>query len=133
MVDNIPRPGDPGGGGGRPPQALSPPRGAQPGPQEAQAYLSLGENGNPPPRSPSRTTDDEYDFQMGSHSLNFLKAQLKACSHNVLFLLGRIEKKMSFFLQTVTHERDMLKKDVKKITIERDGALKHLELTTSKF
>ena len=32
----------------------------------------------------------------------------------------------------VTHERDMLKKDVKKISMERDGALKHLSLTTGK-
>ena len=36
------------------------------------------------------------------------------------------------YLQLVTHERDMLKKDVKKITMERDGALKHLSLTTGK-
>ena len=40
---------------------------------------------------------------------------------------------MNYFaliFQLVTHERDMLKKDVKKITMERDGALKHLSLTT---
>ena len=31
----------------------------------------------------------------------------------------------------VTHERDILKKDVKRISLERDGAYKHLSLTTA--
>ena len=30
----------------------------------------------------------------------------------------------------MTHERDMLKKDVKKISMERDSAYKHLTITT---
>ena len=34
-------------------------------------------------------------------------------------------------LQLVTHERDMLKKDCKRISLERDGAYKHLSLTTA--
>jgi hypothetical protein len=102
MVDNMSR-GDPG----RPPQALSPSR-AQPGPQEAP-YLSLdlSNNGNGnSPRSPTRSAEDDFDFAINNMSL--LKAQLKL----------------------VTHERDMLKKDVKKISMERDGAYKHLSLTT---
>ena len=36
-------------------------------------------NGNPAPRSPSRSADDEYDFQMNNFSL--LKAQLKVGLH----------------------------------------------------
>ena len=40
-------------------------------------YISDANNGNViPPRSPSRTTDDEYDYQMNNFSL--IKAQLKA-------------------------------------------------------
>ena len=31
----------------------------------------------------------------------------------------------------VTHERDILKKDCKRISLERDGAYKHLSLTTA--
>ena len=31
----------------------------------------------------------------------------------------------------VSHERDILKKDVKRISLERDGAYKHLSLTTA--
>ena len=31
----------------------------------------------------------------------------------------------------MTHERDMLKKDCKRISLERDGAYKHLSLTTA--
>ena len=31
----------------------------------------------------------------------------------------------------VTHERDMLKKDVKRIAQARDGAFKHLSMTSS--
>ena len=34
-------------------------------------------------------------------------------------------------MQLVTHERDMLKKDCKRISLERDGAYKHLSLTTA--
>ena len=34
-------------------------------------------------------------------------------------------------MQLVTHERDILKKDVKRISLERDGAYKHLSLTTA--
>ena len=34
-------------------------------------------------------------------------------------------------LQLVTHERDILKKDCKRISLERDGAYKHLSLTTA--
>ena len=34
-------------------------------------------------------------------------------------------------LQLITHERDILKKDVKRISLERDGAYKHLSLTTA--
>ena len=38
---------------------------------------------------------------------------------------------VSDILQLVTHERDMLKKDCKRISLERDGAYKHLSLTTA--
>lgn len=102
MMDNMTSRGDPG----RPPQALSPSlRSAG-----QEAYLGLdsanGNAGSGQPRSPSRSEELDYDYQMNNISL--LKAQLKL----------------------VTHERDMLKKDVKKISMERDGALKHLSLTT---
>ena len=43
-------------------------------------YISDANNGNViPPRSPSRTTDDEYDYQMNNFSL--IKAQLKASTY----------------------------------------------------
>ena len=38
-----------------------------------------------------------------------------------------------FYFQLVTHERDMLKKDVKKISMERDSAYKHLTITSGIF
>ena len=47
-----------------------------------------------------------------------------------VFRVGFYLNAFPSLLQLVTHERDMLKKDVKKITMERDGALKHLSLTT---
>ena len=43
-------------------------------------FISDTNNGNViPPRSPSRTTDDEYDYQMNNFSL--IKAQLKASTY----------------------------------------------------
>ena len=43
-------------------------------------YISDANNGNViPPRSPSRTTADEYDYQMNNFSL--IKAQLKASTY----------------------------------------------------
>ena len=50
---------------------------------------------------------EEFDYQQSNITL--LKAQLKL----------------------VTHERDMLKKDVKRISQERDGAYRHLSLSAS--
>ena len=50
---------------------------------------------------------EEFDYQQSNITL--LKAQLKL----------------------VTHERDILKKDVKRISQERDGAYRHLSLSAS--
>ena len=50
---------------------------------------------------------EEFDYQQSNITL--LKAQLKL----------------------VTHERDMLKKDVKRISQERDGAYRHMSLSAS--
>ena len=60
---------------------------------------------SPAPLSPMRS--EEFDYQQSNITL--LKAQLKL----------------------VTHERDMLKKDVKRISQERDGAYRHLSLSAS--
>jgi len=60
---------------------------------------------SPAPLSPMRS--EEFDYQQSNITL--LKAQLKL----------------------VTHERDMLKKDVKRISQERDGAYRHMSLSAS--
>ena len=60
---------------------------------------------SPAPLSPLRS--EEFDYQQSNITL--LKAQLKL----------------------ITHERDMLKKDVKRISQERDGAYRHLSLSAS--
>ncbi len=86
-------------------------------------------NGNPP-RSPTRSVTDDLDYQLNNMSL--LKAQLKV---NNLILSVQVwtcsDLFKHVFFQLVSHERDMLKKDVKKITMERDGAYKHLSLTNA--
>ena len=96
-------------------------------------FSDSSNNGNLAPRSPSRSADDEYDLQMNNISL--LKAQLKVrhfkkTCKTMLELILLLLYLLHGLQQLVTHERDMLKKDVKKITMERDGALKHLSLTT---
>ena len=55
------------------------------------------------------------------------------CLSSVTLLIIVIWRFFSHCFQLVTHERDMLKKDCKKISMERDGALKHLSLTTGKI
>merc|ERR1719412_2416613 len=60
---------------------------------------------SPAPLSPLRS--EEFDYQQSNITL--LKAQLKL----------------------VTRERDMLEKDVKRISQERDGAYRHLSLSAS--
>ena len=64
------------------------------------------------------------------------KAQCEFGLHyfsSVTLLIIVIWRFFSHCFQLVTHERDMLKKDCKKISMERDGALKHLSLTTGKI
>ena len=44
---------------------------------------------------------------------------------------GEVKYTNILIFQLVTHERDILKKDCKRISLERDGAYKHLSLTTA--
>ena len=64
--------------------------------------ISDANNGNViPPRSPSRTTDDEYDYQMNNFSL--IKAQLKASNSHLLFEINQhIKKKLLYFVSTTS-------------------------------
>ena len=98
------------------------------------------------PGGPNQDTisqsSDMSEYQQTSISL--LRAQLKVGQYaqslfNSFIIMYHVSEIRSFdsysylhpILQLVTHERDMLKKDCKRISLERDGAYKHLSLTTA--